>query len=103
MSDTIASALDAYRAAAATFARDTDGLLLSVTYSYTTEYGVVTCDVTRDDVATAHAAGLLCQPGTIRREGERYPWRAVCACGWEHGRGYVAQHAAQQIADAHAA
>jgi ribosomal protein L37E len=36
------------------------------------------------------------------RETGRYPWVARCSsCGWASGRGYVAQHAAQLLADEH--
>lgn len=34
--------------------------------------------------------------------GGRYPWRPSCSCGWTSW-GYVAEHAAQGLADAHAA
>lgn len=34
------------------------------------------------------------------RDCHGYPWRAACDCGWRSW-GYVAEHAAQQLADAH--
>ena len=42
-----------------------------------------------------HEAGVAVVPG-------RYPYRPRCSCGWEW-RGYVAEHAAQLIVDAHLA
>lgn len=32
--------------------------------------------------------------------GGRYPFRPTCSCGWG-ARGYVAEHAAQAVADDH--
>lgn len=32
----------------------------------------------------------------------RYPYRPVCGCGWQHYWGYVAEHAARDMANAHA-
>lgn len=42
----------------------------------------------------AHAAGVAVVA-------ERYPFRPVCSCGWAAAWGYVAEHAAQLMADAH--
>jgi hypothetical protein len=38
---------------------------------------------------------------TVAQESGRYPWVARCSCGWRSGRGYVAPHAAQILADEH--
>lgn len=38
----------------------------------------------------------------VEREPGRYEWRPVCSCGWRHGWGYVAEHAALQVSQAHA-
>lgn len=35
--------------------------------------------------------------------GGRYPHTPTCSCGWEHAWGFVAAHAAQIVAEAHAA
>ena len=34
--------------------------------------------------------------------GGRYPYKAKCSCGWESARGYVADHAARDLGQAHA-
>lgn len=34
--------------------------------------------------------------------GGRYPFRPACSCGWTAPWGYVAEHAAQAVADDHA-
>lgn len=47
-------------------------------------------------------APAACAPTVERRSGERYPWRAVCPCGWA-SIGYVREHAAQIMADDHGA
>lgn len=31
----------------------------------------------------------------------RHPFRPACACGWRHSWGYVTEHAARGMADAH--
>jgi hypothetical protein len=41
-----------------------------------------------------------CAPYVRHHPGTRYPYVPGCSCGW-HFRGYVAEHAAQTIADAH--
>lgn len=46
-------------------------------------------------MVTAHAAAVALTGG-------RYPFRPTCTCGWEW-RGYVSEHAAQSIIDAHLA
>lgn len=33
--------------------------------------------------------------------GGRYPHRGACTCGWQSAWGYVAEHAAQAMADDH--
>ena len=43
-----------------------------------------------------------CAP-RVDRETARYPYRPACACGWRHPWGYVAEHAARDLADAHVA
>lgn len=46
--------------------------------------------------------GIPHAPG-VQRVGGRYPYLPVCGCGWKHTVGYVAEHAAQSMADDHAA
>ena len=41
------------------------------------------------------------RPFVKRLGGLRYPFRPACSCGWEHAVGYVAEHAAQSMADDH--
>ncbi len=41
------------------------------------------------------------EPAVVVEAG-RYPYRPSCSCGWVHGRGYVADHAALDLAEAHA-
>lgn len=40
---------------------------------------------------------------SVALEVGRYNYRAVCSCGWRSGRAYVADHAAQIMADDHKA
>lgn len=44
----------------------------------------------------AHVVSVVWERG-------RYPWRAVCSCSWREAWGYAAEHAAQTMADEHAA
>lgn len=46
------------------------------------------------DVASSHATAVRTDGG------HGYPYRAHCSCGWQ-SRGYVAAHAAHDMADAH--
>jgi hypothetical protein len=41
------------------------------------------------------------EPAVVVKAG-RYPYLPSCSCGWVYGRGYVAGHAALDIAEAHA-
>lgn len=43
--------------------------------------------------SSAHAA-------IVTEAGGRYPWKPSCTCGWSTW-GYVAEHAAQLVADSH--
>jgi hypothetical protein len=67
----------------------------------------------RDPAATTHALDRVFHelakhetpkhtPGVLEVTGRRYPFRAICSCGWEHPVGYVAAHAAYAIAEDHA-
>ena len=67
----------------------------------------------RDPAATTHALNRVFHelakhepakhtPGVLEVTGRRYPFRAICSCGWEHPVGYVAAHAAYAIAEDHA-
>lgn len=49
-------------------------------------------------MATQSAA---CQP-SVQYVAGRYPFRPTCTCGWKDW-GYVADHAAQMMVDAHLA
>lgn len=42
-----------------------------------------------------------CEPGVEYWPERRYAYIPVCGCGWRHTWGYVAEHAARQMADAH--
>jgi hypothetical protein len=47
---------------------------------------------------TSHAPTVV----IVRGSNHGYPFRAECGCGWQ-SRGYAAAHAAQIMADDHAA
>lgn len=40
-------------------------------------------------------------PAVVVRSG-RYPYLPACSCGWTYGCGYVADHAARNLAESHA-
>lgn len=41
-----------------------------------------------------------CAPFVKHYPGTRYPYVPACPCGW-HGRGYLREHAAQTMVEAH--